>query len=788
LNILNSIKISRVYIENFKSIEKATLHFKNQTVTVLDGPNGFGKTSIYDVIELILTGSIRRIKQLKINVGNRGYDDYLFAKDQSISIILKIELEVFDANCNLIEKIIIGRKIEPMSLNRSRKRPFDFDYSVHLLGEFEGDLTDENRSSQITVEKLLEISDIESKYGLYHYIEQEESSHLLKKNEKERMDSISKLFNIESEIKEWDILEKVKNKLIHHKKSLNKKISEITIDSTASDENAQTSEVEFSQLINIPSNKIVWDQKIIKPLDKEQKAIYLEQLEEIKGLITNFDEFMIETKNERIRGIASKDQRLSALIILGHFDEEFEQIKASHILKKMFENIKSKIENKDIFTDEVNWNLVFEHFNPIFSKEVLLQKINFIKGLTTNSSNLSRIVEKLLTTRKDLVSKYDEYIGNKQVNGNDCPLCGKEWETYQDLIKQIDNKTELFKEELDNSGTVILDEIDKLYEKCLTQLVISIDEFVKNSITDAFFEQIQEYKLLNIDFHAAKNFFSDLNIDIQTYYNKEKNYVNNLSERVEKIKEVLYSRISKSKLENENYKEYQGLYKSIFANNEEVIKGINIANIDQKKDYIEYMYYMQASELFNKHQRLVKQLELVDESINNLNDTIAIYNEKINGYRAKMISEIEIPFYVYSGKIIQTHQRGIGVFIKEEQSEQTDDPQLKAINFVPPEKTAHDIMHSFSSGQLSATVLAFSLALNKVYNNSGLGTLLIDDPIQTMDEINMASFVELLRNDFSNRQIILSTHEDKISMYIRYKFSKYGHKTGNVNVKEEFYQ
>ncbi|CAH2715080.1 DNA replication and repair protein RecF [Neobacillus rhizosphaerae] len=784
----NVIKISRVYIENFKSIEKACLGFKNQTVTVLDGPNGFGKTSIYDVIELILTGSIRRIKQLKINVGNRGYDDYLFAKDQFKPIILKVELEVFDADFDLIERIIVGRKIEPSSLNRSRKRPFDFDYTVHLLGDFEENLTNRNKSSQTTIEELFGISDFASKFGLYHYIEQEESSHLLKKNEKERMDSISKLFNIESEMNERDILEKAKNKLIRHKTSLNQKISEIAIDSTTIEENAQSSEVEYSQLINIPSNKIVWDQKIIKPLDKENKATYLEQLEAIKGLLTNFAEFMLESQNERIRGIASKDQRLSALIVLGHFEEEFEQIKNSHNLKKKFENIKVKIENKEIFTTDLNWNLVYEHFKLTISKEDLNQKVNFIKGLRTNSSNLSRIVEKLLLTRKDLVSKYDEYIKSKQIDGNDCPLCGREWESYQDLITQMDNKTELLKEELDNSSTNILKEIDNLYEKYLTQLVIDLDEFIKKSINDAFFNQLHEYKLLNIDFNAAKKFFSELNIDISAYFNKEKNYVKNLSERVESIKDSLYGKLSKSILEIDKFNEYKEFYRNIFANNEEILKGINIANIDQKKQYIEYMYYMQASESFIKHQKLVNQLRLVDESINSLTDSIGIYNEKINGYRAKMISDIEIPFYIYSGKIIQNHQRGIGVFIKEDPNEQTDDPQLKAINFVPPEKTDHDIMHSFSSGQLSATVLAFSLALNKVYNNSGLGTLLIDDPIQTMDEINMASFVELLRNDFSDRQIILSTHEDKISMYIRYKFSKYGHRTGNINVKEEFYQ
>lgn len=785
---MSSIKISKVYIENFKSIEKANVYFKDQTVTILDGPNGFGKTSIYDVIELVLTGSIRRIKQLKINVGNRGYDDYLFAKDQSKAVILKIELIKTDSTRNLIEKIIIGRKIEPSSLSRSKKRPFDFDYSVHLLEAFEGELTEENRSSQETIEELFGTPDFESKYALYHYIEQEESSHLLKRNEKERMDYISKLFNIELEIKERDILEKVKKKLIHYKTNINRKIAGISIDSTASKESDKKAEIEYFQLIKIPSNRIVWDQKIINPLDKEQKAKYIEQLEDIRGLITNFDEFIIEAKNERIRGIASKDQKLSALIILGYFQEEFEQFNSSNNLRKMFEDIKIKIENKDIFSRGINWSLIYEHFNPALSKENLVQKIGYINDLRRNSSELSRIVEKLLTSRNDFMLKYEEYNYSKQVDDNHCPLCGNEWETYRNLIHQIDKKTEMFKEELDNSSAKILEEIDRIYKDCLNPLIISIDEFVKSSISPDFFNQLEEYKLLNIDFNAAKNFFSELDIDISDYFNKEKNYVNNLSERVERIKEVLYSKLSKTKLDIENYHLYRNLYKSVFENDEKAIKGINILNIDQKKQYIEYMYYVQASESFNRHQRLINQLEIIDKSIINLNDSIDIYNEKVNGYRAKMISEIEIPFYIYSGKIIQTHQRGIGVFIKEEQSQQDDDPQLKAINFVPPEKTAHDIMHSFSSGQLSATVLAFSLALNRVYNNSGLSTLLIDDPIQTMDEINMASFVELLRSDFPNKQIILSTHEDKISMYIRYKFTKYGHRTGNINVKEVFYQ
>ena len=49
----------------------------------------------------------------------------------------------------------------------------------------------------------------------------------------------------------------------------------------------------------------------------------------------------------------------------------------------------------------------------------------------------------------------------------------------------------------------------------------------------------------------------------------------------------------------------------------------------------------------------------------------------------------------------------------------------------------------------------------------------------------MASFVELLRNEFTDKQFIVSTHESKFSMYIRYKFLKYELNAVSFNVKDK---
>ena len=56
-----------------------------------------------------------------------------------------------------------------------------------------------------------------------------------------------------------------------------------------------------------------------------------------------------------------------------------------------------------------------------------------------------------------------------------------------------------------------------------------------------------------------------------------------------------------------------------------------------------------------------------------------------------------------------------------------------------------------------------------------------------MDDVNISSLIEVLRNDFSNKQIILSTHEIDKENYILYKFYKYGQLGQSFNVKEELY-
>ena len=144
----------------------------------------------------------------------------------------------------------------------------------------------------------------------------------------------------------------------------------------------------------------------------------------------------------------------------------------------------------------------------------------------------------------------------------------------------------------------------------------------------------------------------------------------------------------------------------------------------------------------------------------------------------KCSNEISIPFYVYSAKILQTRLEGSGIFLETATGRENG-----FIRFSPTANDDHDAWNTMSSGQISGLVISFMLAMNRVYPTQ-LKVLLIDDPVQSMDEINMISFIQLLRYEFPDYQIILSTHDNNVSNYFEYKYLTFNKSTKTVNLKE----
>lgn len=159
-----------------------------------------------------------------------------------------------------------------------------------------------------------------------------------------------------------------------------------------------------------------------------------------------------------------------------------------------------------------------------------------------------------------------------------------------------------------------------------------------------------------------------------------------------------------------------------------------------------------------------------EESLKELRDKV---KSELCIYKEKLVNQLRIPFYLYTGRILQNYQGGLGIWMNIIGGEK--------IRFEAEGRKGHDILYTLSSGQLSAVAIAIALTLNKIYAQDKLRCMFIDDPIQTMDELNIATFCEVLRTDFKEYQFILSTHEEDFSDFIRYKYEKYG--LGNQSVE-----
>jgi exonuclease SbcC len=86
---MNGYKLKKLYIENFKLITQREIDFNSLDLMILDGPNGYGKTTIYDSLELLFSKKISRINDNDVEDNKNKHEDLLFAKDKTKPIIIK---------------------------------------------------------------------------------------------------------------------------------------------------------------------------------------------------------------------------------------------------------------------------------------------------------------------------------------------------------------------------------------------------------------------------------------------------------------------------------------------------------------------------------------------------------------------------------------------------------------------------------------------------------------------------------------------------------------------------
>ncbi len=765
-------------IQNFKPFEDFLIKFDSPHLIVFDGPNGFGKTSFYDAIELFFTGKLRRYNELVSEAFDKRQSvngsPLLNDRSRSGDLIIKGELDVDGKKVNLVR---VGRRIDL----KNAKSLDDFKLELYSMTQFDSVefLPVEDESEYLTA--LLGKDYIEN-FEFLNYIEQEENIYFLKNKDKDRKELIAHLFNTSSFEERISKLTEASKKIVElcgSKAEESLKEQKTMLDEHQSKLTSVRESVPFSRLIKW--KEVVWDsEKLDFPNEQYVEWLGKEgELAEIEFFLTNLDEFRKDWQNKKLDELIVDKKLAAQLLLCWNFIDNVEEFSSRLILKESIDNLLMAYEQgvhyavtqgKATISQELQ-----ELIKPIIDVQAYATSIESILSLHKSANILSKLLISVKDSRKAFIEKIIQYE-TKIESGSSCPLCGYSWKDAEELHVNFDKQSDQLERLIEASGR----ELNLAVDNFSAGYVVPITRFLKVYLSDNPIDKLFVQKLREADKNRDKlnmlyKKFFEIKFDLKSLLNITPSSISDI--KFDELQTNINEK--KHRLDSERLRPYfELIFLRIFDENFENIASIDKSKVIAKRNYIEWQYSIYQSAFIKKLQKAYdKQKEQFDnaEIIKKKIDKLKkAYNDSLDQYQKNLIENIEILFHVYSGRITQEGQGSLGLFIESANN---------GIRFLENHSKKHDAVFTMSSGQLAALVIAFTLALNKRYSKNKL--LFIDDPIQTLDELNIAGFIELLRHEFSDRQIFLSTHEDMKSAYIRYKFEKFGLQTNRLNFKEK---
>ncbi|MPY24425.1 AAA family ATPase [Shewanella sp. YLB-07] len=791
------IKLGRMLIENFKSfIEPMIFDFTDRDLVLFDGPNGFGKTTIFDAVELCFTGQISRIKHTDI----KSKKDHILKGDNGKPTTIKLELLNGDETL-LVIGIYIPADISGAQGKVSKYRD--------VIDRFESEqwldnlVTDSLRSTPLDIKKLkqlLENEKLDSTFTLFNYIQQEETCHFLKLDENKRHQQISHLFGTIEETNKAIKLDALKTKVKEEIDAYTPKIADIGNElAELSKPNVQKSDEEtilgsgkISVLADLSSSTV------------EQLNSYKNNLEGVDWVLKNFSKFNELKFNYLLKEITTKrTAELDSFVKVGIVESYQAIVKLNKhylIWKKTCKKATSYNDLIRLFDGEPSAlsKDILDKYREKFPKyyDMFATDIATFNALLLTNSSFNSLIVKIEGCRKSLLSHYRGHIGHdesKEHEGIPCPLCGDIKPEWQDLLDEYDVQTKRFDDQLGENGKLLAEVTKRLIKELVTPLVVKMKRFTAmyEQYISINFETLIKVKYIEkTDFDRMVRVRSWLNTNVGDCSSFLDGTLFDINQDYGEVKDQLIRFINSHKklIEAEVPKEYpfyvQDLKVFNLAFDENDRLSIDESDITKDLTLLSRLMVQQSSASYKAKEKELSLLRTKVKKLTQKRGVISaissVFNDEIKAYEKAVAKHIAIPLFVYSSKILQSRPEGSGVFLITPER----GGAKGFIQFSATPNDSHDAWNTMSSGQLAGVVISFMLAMNKVYPPK-LSTIMIDDPVQTMDEVNMASFVQLMRYEFPDMQILLSTHESKVANYINYKYSEAGLKTLPINMKDK---
>ena len=876
------MKIRKILLYNFKNFRNETVIDFSDGITFLVGPNGYGKTTIFDAIELGLTGNLSRIN--KVTAENIVYNKPFFQNEIGQPVIIKLWLEKMNG-----EQLVIVRKLVNSSTDSSNLfAPLKSASQFMLFRQVEVSETNFSSIDHTSLEEITQSSidaflgingkyEIEKIFNLFNYIQQEETTFFLKQTEQERGDSLSflvKTDKVEKKIKDINTVTNVINRKISDLEGKLKHLKQ-----------QELSDVPYHRLFN--HKEFVFDCETpfsIANLDK--LLIYQNTLENIIDFKKNFsiEEYNRKRKSDKRKQDIAGDRAIKQALYFSILSPNIFKSNSQWLWEKytlentrLFEYVllENYLQSFDTITQEYRRRQQLNQYLAYLSTdinqmaaqsfqyfqddrlsnyfELLKSRITSYQTLRESVGQVDKSLSDLRQLRRKLDKKFDELRQHNHVDENKCPFCNTQFASYNDLTEAYDNyKAYLF--EISSRDSQQLQEVQLLLNESIQQLKQKITDEINNLSTDVdknLLDKLQElkssyqsysqnvegfktfiqsyttmvpYELGRLEFKDynqqyqlnLKEFQSKLVVDDDVYRLLDNNSLGNIKEELEVLREEFpelqfetyqlesssYSKINKAVIDsrllelknaihlavdnhyaiNENLiADAENIFPTYFQSKVEVLEDIHIGDLENKKLYLDRQHKLVQNQQL---QDLSSQIETLRITVERLEEINTIYKEEVKQFKIDIVKKLRIPFFIYSAKMLQNYQQGMGIFLTHKKTTNSDNGKIAIIRFKSDTNNDHDAINQLSTGQLAVVSLAFTLSLNTMFKLSdNLNFLMIDDPVQDMDAMNVLSFIEILRHGIIDKyQIILSTYSDFNALFMGYKFAN---SNSEVNIKYE---
>lgn len=443
---------------------------------------------------------------------------------------------------------------------------------------------------------------------------------------------------------------------------------------------------------------------------------------------------------------------------------------------------------------------------------------NLMTMINAKKQSIS-IGTKINGTYSNLLLEVKKHILSQDIV-NECPVCknkeiivspDNEYKTIKDKLLIVINNTisdgnqELQK--LQHQIALLNDKYNEIYDlykqKVIDQISNTITEMSNNGIDFLLgikTHLLNQTKCQNQAIEYWEKQMKDLNDSISMFkeryketfgqeYEETKVTVNNeeISDKVALINKLEKSRIA--------YFNNNGFCKDSFSDELIAFEYKSIAEKTKKYNEPIKYYVKKQRELLNAQEIMGELLTFRMEQSSK--DLLRRYEES-NQNRKQLITEME-SMQKFSSNRVMISERAkalqnelLDILIKENPlilwiyNQINPHPYFRkfeivksnnGINIMDPLQKDIYLDHIFSTAQVNVLALSIYLGIALSTNNAQLGQLYMDDPIQSMDDINMLSYIDLVRmicnSSCIDKTMLIATHDHNFSKLLTIKMRNY---------------